>query len=220
MDKNGLITARKVGTAKITVTSSATSDFNKASKTLTINIVPAATASLTADNQAKGIKLTWKKVDGANGYHVYRDSTRIKTITSGGTVTYTDTAANTNGTKYTYKIVAKASTGNSTLSKSLTTYHVAQPAVKTLTNSSSKKMTVTWAKNARATGYQIQYSTDSGFKSGNNSVNVSNVSTVSKVIGSLSKGKTYYVRIRTYKTAGSKNYWSAWSAKKSVKISK
>ena len=220
VDKNGLITARKVGTAKITVTSSATSDFNKASKTLTINIVPAATASLTADNQAKGIKLTWKKVDGANGYHVYRDSTRIKTITSGGTVTYTDTAANTNGTKYTYKIVAKASTGNSTLSKSLTTYRVAQPAVKTLTNSSSKKMTVTWAKNARATGYQIQYSTDSGFKSGNNSVNVSNVSTVSKVIGSLSKGKTYYVRIRTYKTAGSKNYWSAWSAKKSVKISK
>ena len=74
VDKNGKITARMVGTARITGTSAATSDFNKASGTVTVKVVPAATASLTAANQAKGIKLTWKKVTGANGYHVYRGS--------------------------------------------------------------------------------------------------------------------------------------------------
>ena len=81
-------------------------------------------------------------------------------------------------------------------------------------------MTVKWGKNAKANGYQIQYSTDKTFKSGNKAVTVTGASTVSKVIGNLTKGKTYYVRIRTYKTVGSAKYWSVWSAAKSVKISK
>ena len=81
-------------------------------------------------------------------------------------------------------------------------------------------MTVKWKKNAKATGYQIQYSLSKTFASGNKSVNIAKVGTISKVIGSLTKGKTYYVRIRTYKTVGSTKYYSAWSAKKSVKISK
>ena len=216
----GKVTAKKVGTVKITATSAATSNYNASSKTVTIKVVPAATTSLTAANQATGIKLTWKKVTGANGYKVYRGSTLIKTITSVNTVTFADTKANTNGTKYTYKVVAKASTGDSTLSKSVSVYRVARPAVSSVTNSASKKMTVKWGKNAKATGYQIQYSLSSSFASGNKAVTVASASTVSKVIGSLTKGKTYYVRIRTYKTVGSAKYWSEWSSKKSVKISK
>ena len=216
----GLVTAKKVGTVKITATSAATAQYNAASKTVTIKVVPAATSSLTAANQATGIKLTWKKVTGANGYKVYRGSTLIKTITSGSTVTYADTKANTNGTKYTYKVVAKASTGDSTLSKSVAVYRVARPAVSSVTNSAASKMTVKWGKNAKANGYQIQYSTDKAFKSGNKAVTVTGASTVYKVIGSLTKGKTYYVRIRTYKTVGSAKYWSVWSSARSVKISK
>ena len=216
----GKVTAKKVGTVKITATSAATANYNAASKSVTIKIVPAATASLTAVNQATGIKLSWKAVSGANGYKVYRGSTLIKTITSGSTVTYTDTAANTNGTKYTYKIVAKASTGASTLSRSVTVYRVVRPAISSVTNSAASKMTVKWVKNAKANGYQIQYSISKTFSSGNKAQTVTSASTVSKVIGSLTKGKTYYVRIRTYKTVGSTKYWSEWSAAKSVKISK
>ena len=218
--KTGRVTAKKVGTVKITAISASTSNYNSASKTVTIKVVPAATASLTAANQATGIKLTWKKVTGANGYKVYRGSTLIKTITSGSTVTYTDAKANTNGTKYTYKVAAKGTTGDSTLSKSVTVYRVARPAVSSAINSAAGKMTVKWAKNARASGYQIQYSTDKTFKTGNKAVTVAGASAVSKVIGSVAKGKTYYVRIRTYKTVGSAKYWSVWSAAKSVKITR
>ena len=216
----GKVTAKKVGTVKITATSAATANYKAAAKTVTIKVVPAATASLTAANQVTGIKLTWKKVTGANGYKVYRGSTLIKTITSGNTVTFADTKANTNGTKYTYKVVAKASTGDSTLSRSRVIYHVSRPAISSVTNSASKKMTVKWGKHAKANGYQIQYSTDKNFKSDNKAVTVASASTVSRVIGSLTKGKTYYVRIRTYKTVGSAKYWSVWSAAKSVKIAK
>ena len=215
----GIVTAKKVGTVKITATSAATDNFNAASKTVTIKIIPVATASITAANQATGVKLTWKKVTGANGYLVYRGSTKIATIKGGSTVTYTDSKANTNGTKYTFKIVPTSSSGNGA-AKQLSTYRVTRPAISTLTNSAASKMTVKWGKNAKATGYQIQYCPDKTFKTGNKSVSINSASTVSKVIGSLAKGKTYYVRIRAYKTVGSTKYFSAWSAVKSVKISK
>ena len=45
-------------------------------------------------------------------------------------------------------------------------------------------------------------------------------STVSKSITGLSKGKTYKVYVRAYKTVGGKNYYSAWSSYKTVKISR
>jgi hypothetical protein len=117
-------------------------------------------------------------------------------------------------------VVAKASTGDSTLSKSVAVYRVARPVISSVTNSASKKMTVKWGKNAKATGYVIHYSLDKAFKSGNKSVTVTSVSTVSRVISSLTKGKTYYVRIRTYKTVGNTKWWSAWSPAKTVKITK
>ena len=79
-------------------------------------------------------------------------------------------------------------------------------------------MTVKWAKNAKASGYQIQYTTDSTFKSGVKTVTISSASTVSKVIANLAKTKTYCVMMRTFKTVGTTRYYSAWSAVKKLKI--
>ena len=216
----GKVTAKKVGTVRITATSAAAANYKAASKTVTIKVVPAATESVTAVNQEAGIRLTWKKVTGANGYKVYRGSQLIKTVSGSSAVTYTDAKANTNGTKYTYKVVAKGTTGDSTLSRSRVIYRLSRPAVSSVVNSASQKMTIKWGRNAAATGYQIQYSTDKTFRSGNKSVTVTGAGTISKVIGGLAKGQTCYVRIRTYKTVANVKYWSAWSAVKSVKIIK
>ena len=215
----GVVTAKKVGTVKITAAAAATSNYNAASKTVTIKVVPAATTSLKADNMAKGIKVTWAKVTGANGYDIYRNSKKVKTITSGTTVTWTDTAANTNNTKYVYKVVAKASTGASTLSRSLTTYKVTAPTNRSAVNSASRKAVLTWTRNASATGYQVQYSLTSNF-SGAKTVTITKNTTLTTTVSSLTKGKTYYTRIRAYKTVGSSKYYSNWSAARSVKISK
>ena len=209
----------KVGTVKFTVTAEETENYKVATAEVTVKIVPAATTKLTAANQAKGIKLTWAKVAGANGYIIYRNSKKIKTITSGSTVTFTDAAANTNGAKYIYKVVAKATTGASKLSKSITTYRVARPAITALKNAASRKMTVKWGKNAKASGYQIQYSLKSNF-AGAKTLTAAKAGTVSKVIGSLTKGKVYYVRVRTYKTVGKTKFYSLWSVTKKVRISK
>lgn len=220
VDANGNVTAKAVGTATITVTDAGNANYNKAAAVkVIIKVTPKATTKLTAVSQAKGIKLTWAKVAGANGYIIYRNTKKVRTITSGSTVTWTDTGANTNGTKYTFKVVAKAATGTSALSKSLDTYHVARPAISSAANTAAKKMTVKWKENAKASGYEIQYTLKSSF-SGAKSVKITKAATVSKVIGGLQKGKTYYIRIRTYKTVGKTKYYSAWSASKKLKITK
>ena len=133
--------------------------------------------------------------------------------------TFTDTAANTNGTKYTYKIVAKAATGTSPVNKTLAYYKLSKPAITSIKNSASKKMTLKWGKNAKAQGYKIEYALKSNFSDAK-SVSVTKNSIVTKTIGSLVKGKTYFVRIRSYKKIGSAYSYSMWSATKKIKIAK
>ncbi len=221
VDKStGKVTAKKAGTVKITAASTATAQYNAASKTVTIKVLPAATSSLTAANQATGIKLTWKKVPGVTGYKIYRNSTLIKTITGDSTVTYVDTKANTNMTRYIYKVVANGPAGDSPLSRSITVYRVKRPEISFAANSGPSRMTVKWTRTARATGYQIKYSTSKTFASDNGTVSAYGGTTDSRRIGDLKKGKIYYVKIRTYKVVGNGLYWSEWSPVKSVKISK
>ncbi|MCQ2492617.1 MAG: InlB B-repeat-containing protein [Lachnospiraceae bacterium] len=175
-------------------------------------------------NAASGITIAWDKVTGASGYYVYRKDgsnyTKIATVNKDDTLSFTDTSVKTkNGSAYTYAVCAYCG-DNKSQYVDKKTYRVTGVSISSLKNSSSKKMTVKWSKNSKATGYQIQYSKSSSFASGNKTVTVKGAGTVSKKISSLTKKKTYYVRVRAYKTVSSVKYYSAWSAKKSVKIKK
>ena len=90
-------------------------------------------------------------------------------------------------------------------------------SIKKLTTA-TKAFTVQWNKQStQTTGYQIQYATNKNFKSAK-SVTVGKTATVSKKITGLTAGKTYYVRVRTYKKIGNTKYYSGWSASNSVII--
>lgn len=95
----------------------------------------------------------------------------------------------------------------------------AKPTISSVKNSSSKKMTVNWKAVSGITGYELQYSTDKNFKK---SVTKKTISYNKKnaTYSKLTKGKTYYVRMRTYVKADGKTKYSEWSDKKSVKIKK
>ena len=88
----------------------------------------------------------------------------------------------------------------------------------TLANKKSKKMTISWKKVSGAKGYQVQWSNKSNFKSSVKSKNLKgNKLTVSK----LTKKKTYYVRVRAYKTDSTDaKVYGAWSKKAKLKITK
>lgn len=79
-------------------------------------------------------------------------------------------------------------------------------------------VTLSWKKVSQVSGYQIQYSQKSNFKN-SRSVSVG-AGTATKTIQKLSRGKVYYVRIRSFRKVGSKKYYSGWSSVKKVRIHK
>ena len=83
----------------------------------------------------------------------------------------------------------------------------------------AKGFKAVWKKQTtQTTGYQIEYSTSKSFTAKTTKkLTVKNSKTVSASIGKLSSKKTYYVRIRAYKTVSGSNYYSSWSKVMSVK---
>ena len=173
-------------------------------------------------NKSNGIYLAWGKVTNATGYIIYRSDndgrwTKVTTVTG---TSYTDTAATTNGRRYEYRIYAYKTSGSSTIkspcSPTVVKYRLNRPVIKSLASNSSGKVTLTRSVNSQATGYNIRYSTDSSFGS-YKTVTIGS-STTSKTISGLTSGKTYYFKIRAYKTRGNTKSYSYWSAVKSIKV--
>lgn len=103
------------------------------------------------------------------------------------------------------------------------TFRVLPKGTKLKKVSAGKKgFTAKWSKQkTQTTGYQVQYSQKKNFKSSAKTVTIRKTKTTAKKVTGLKKKKTYYVRVRTYKTvkiSGKKaKLVSAWSSAKKVK---
>ncbi|MBQ0037373.1 MAG: fibronectin type III domain-containing protein [Clostridiales bacterium] len=173
-------------------------------------------------NTADGITVKWNRVSDADCYRVYR---RVgdggwKLLKTVNTTSYTDQSQISNGKKYQYKIIACKTVGGtvykSAYSDIKTIYRLTRPAISSVVNSATGKVTVKWANNTEATGYQVKYVTGTTTKT----VYVKKGSAVSTVLSKLTKKSTYKVSVRAYKSVNNKNYYSAYSAVKSVKVIK
>ena len=83
----------------------------------------------------------------------------------------------------------------------------------------SKAFFIDWAQKGSATGYEIQYATNSKF-TGAKKVTITNNKTDKTTVSKLSGNKKYYVRVRSYTTVGGTKYYGAWSAVKNVTTKK
>lgn len=181
------------------------------------------------ENKATGVKLTWKKVSDATGYVVYRKNSgskswkKIKTVKGASKTTYTDsTVKSKHGTVYSYRIESYKSVNGQTakaVSKEKKILRLTAPTKLKIANQKGRKLSVTWKKQKKISGYQIQYSTGKTFAKGTKMTNIVK-SSDKAVIKKLKKGKTYYVRIRSYQKSGSKKTYSAWSSYTKAKIKK
>jgi len=136
-----------------------------------------------------------------------------KTIASSNyTVTYASGRKNVG----TYKVTIKFK-GNYKGTKNLTfkVNPVATTVSKVKAAKKSLKVYVS-RKSKQVTGYQIYYSTSKSFKS-YKSKNITNYKTTSITLKGLSAKKTYYVKVRTYKTVKGVKYYSDWSTVKTKK---
>lgn len=187
---------------------------------------PVTPANFKAARSAyNGVKLTWSKVEGADGYKVYRYNSSkkayvlYKTISSGNTVSYSNTGLTT-GTKYAYKISSYKKINDKVLESEKSGVKSATPSLSTPTISlkaGSKKVTVKWNKISGATGYKVYRATS---KNGKYTCvkTVKSGKTVSYVNKSLKKGKKYYYKVRAYRSVSGKLKYSNYSAVKYTKV--
>lgn len=178
-----------------------------------------------SSNSYNSNKLSWNKVTGSSGYEVLRATSKtgtyksVKTITSGSTVSYTDKSLAT-GTTYYYKVRAYRTVDKKRVYSSYSSIVSAKPVLKTPSvklTSGSKKATIKWEKISGASGYEVYRATS---KSGKYSKikTITKNSTVSYVNSSLTKNKTYYYKVRAYRTVNGKKIYSSYSVAKSVKV--
>ncbi len=126
-------------------------------------LVLGKTSKLTATQTTSSIKLSWKKVEGATGYIVYRKVDGAwKKLGSTKTTSYTISKL-TSGKAYRYAVKAYVKEGGKTIyaSKYTQLLTATQPKTPTTVKASpdTKAVKLTWSKSSGATGYKIyQYS--------------------------------------------------------------
>ena len=178
------------------------------------NPITVKNVTKTASTKAQTVKLGAKAKESAK--LSYKSSSKYVKVDKKGKVTI---AKNFVG-KATITVTASATkTYQETTKKVTVTVNPAKVKLTGVKNYKGKKLKAYWKKNTKVTGYQIQYSTSSKFKSAK-TVTVKGYKSTSKTITKLTKNKKYYVRVRTYKTVSKVNYYSSWSNVKSITIKK
>ena len=195
----------KVGTAKVTITGKG-NYTGSVSKTYIIkNNFKKATVSGISTKAFTGKNITQSITVKYNG----------KTLKKGTDYTVSYSNNKSIGTA-TVKIAGKGSyTG--TITKTFKINPAKQEIQKL--KAKSKAFFVDWAQKGSATGYEIQYATNSKFTSAKK-VTITNNKTDKTTISKLSGKKKYYVRVRSYTTVKGTKYYGAWSASKSVTTKK
>lgn len=187
------------------------------------------TQNFTIEKAAKKITVSKTSVKKAYGSKAF--SLGAKTV-SGEKLTYATNAkkvatVNAKG-KVTVKNIGKAiititskesANYKKAVKKVTITVQPKKEKISSVKSSKTAQMTVKWKKDAKASGYQITYSTSRKFtKAKTKSVTVKSYKTTSKTISKLKKGKIYYVKVRAYKTVNGKKIYGTYSAVKKIKI--
>ena len=195
----------KVGTAKVTITGKG-NYTGSVSKTYSIkNNFKKATVSGISNKSYTGKNITQSITVKYNG----------KTLKNGTDYTVSYSSNKKIGTA-TVKIAGKGSyTGTITKTFKI---NPAKQEIQKLT-AKSKAFFVDWAQKGSATGYEIQYATNSKFTSAKK-VTITNKKTDKTTVSKLSGKKKYYVRVRSYTTVKGTKYYGAWSSVKNVTTKK
>ena len=88
-----------------------------------------------------------------------------------------------------------------------------------------KSLTVAWKKNKSVNGYDIEYSNQKNFKNvadgkdeNGCTIEYRGHKVTDRMFDGLKSGKTYYVRVRTFKKVKGSYIYSNWSKVKKVKV--
>ncbi|MEH7084096.1 S8 family serine peptidase [Neobacillus drentensis] len=187
---------------------------------------PSTPASVkVASSDYNKLTVSWTKVTGASGYEVYRATSKtgsyskVATV-NGSTASYANSSLTTGQTYY-YKVVAYTTVEGKKLVSPSSSIVSAKPGLKTPTSvkaakASSTSIKVSWAKVSGASGYELYRATS---KSGSFK-KVTSTTSSSYTNKKLTKGKTYYYKVRAYRTVNGSKVYSSYSSVVSKGLSK
>lgn len=165
------------------------------------------------------LTFSWASQTYAEYYNIYKyDSKKdkyVKVGTTAGNVNTFKVRGLPEGSYFRFKITAVV--GGNEGARSEPYKVVTNPRkVQTKLAKSTKKRKITFKwKKTTGTGYQYQWSTSKNFKKNY----LTKTTKKTSVTISTSKSKTYYVRVRAYKThSNGKKYYGKWSTVKKVKV--
>lgn len=168
---------------------------------------------------ATSMTLSWKKVSGAKKYQVYYSTNNgkkwKKATTSKTSYKIMDLKANT-AIQVKVRVYNSSKTTGEFTSVIKTSTAPSKVTVSKL-SAGKKKFTVSWKKVSGASGYEVQYATNSKFKKAK-TVTIKKGKTVKSEIKKLKKGTKYYVRVRAYKTVGKEKIYGKYSEYEVVKV--
>ena len=206
-----------VGTATVTVTGKGDYTGTSAVKFVIVKANNTIKASNIIKDTSK--KTQTVKIKASVKYKAkltYSSNSKSVKVDSSGKVTI---AKNFTGKAVITITSAATSKYNKSVVKITVTVRPSGTVLYKLTNNEKGRVKVTWKKNSSVSGYRIQYSIDKNFKKGVGTVTIGKNKTTSGTLSKLKKGKTYYVRIATYKNVRNKVY-SSWSKVKKITIKK
>lgn len=198
-----------------------TSDY---SKKITAKTAPAKVTNLAATSTESTVKLTWKKVSGANSYTVYKYDSSKKSyskVKSGITSTSYTVSSLKAGTAYKYAVAAYNKSSGKTGDKSSvvtisTKAAVTAPAKVTNLTATPTDTTVklAWSAVSGATSYTV-YSYNSSKKTYTEIK--SGITSTSYTISALKEGKTYSYAVAAVTNKNGKTATGSKSSVVSVK---
>ena len=199
---------------KLTAAEQAWADLNKPDEPTkpVANVITAKSATKVASTKAQFFQLGAKAKGGAK--LTYKSNNKSVTVSQSGKVTI---AKNFVGSATITITSGATKTYTKTIKRITITVNPAGTAFRSVYNGKGKKLKAYWKKNSRVSGYQLQYSPSKQFTNVK-TVTLKGANCTGAIRSKLTKGKTYSVRIRTYKKVGGKVYYSAWSKSKQVKI--
>ncbi|HEY8805349.1 MAG TPA: InlB B-repeat-containing protein, partial [Clostridium sp.] len=197
---------KMVGTGKV---------YSSFSAVINAKPIPSMPGSLKAISSSyNSINISWSAVTGVTAYEVYRATTSkgaYKLISTNTATKYNNTGLTTNIT-YFYKVRAYRMVGTEKVySYFLTTISVkpilSSPNSVKATRISSKSIKLTWSTVPGANGYEVYRATSSN---GAYSL-ITKTSSLYYTNSALVTGKTYYYKIRSYRTVGITKVYSNWT---------
>ena len=137
---------------------------------------------------------------------------KVATVSSDGRVTLKGLG------KATITITAAATANYNAASKSVTITVKPKKVAGLKVKKGKKRMTVSWKRDKKVTGYQITYAQNKKFKKGKKTITISKNKTIKRTVKKLKARKTYYVKVRAYKKVGKTKIYGAYSGTKKVKV--